>query len=139
MTDGDHYASYADVRAALMNSSLGVNGATMYNDTALEYALDVTMDEIHMELDFRTTKVTDAPIVNVLRKIQVEVIFMMILTARHTQQNNLADPGSIQGFWQITPAFTREHMRKLRKINARLRGNDNAYLYSTRSGDEIAF
>lgn len=139
MTDGDHYASYADVRAALMNSSLGVSGATMYNDTALEYALDTTMDEIHTELGFITTKVTSAPVVNVLRKIQVEVIFMMILQARHTQQNNWADAGSIQGFWQITPAFTREHMRKLRKIREWLKGNDNVYLYSTHSGEQISF
>lgn len=139
MTDGDHYASYADVRAALMESSIGVTGGTLYNDTALEYALDVSMDEIHTELGFITSKVTTAPIVNVLRKIQVEIVFQMILQARHTNQNNLADPGSIQGFWQITPAFTREHLRKLRKIREYLKGNNNVYLYSTHTGDQISF
>jgi hypothetical protein len=139
MTDGDHYASYADVRDALMKAHIGVDGSTLYDDGALEYALDTTMDEIHTELDFRTTKVTDSPVVNVLRKIQVELIFQMILMARHVQENNLADAGAIQGFWQITPSFTREHMRKLRKINSYLRGNNNVFLYSSHTGDQISF
>jgi hypothetical protein len=139
MTDGDHYASYADVQKALMDANIGVDGGTMYDDEALEYALDTSMDEIHMELDFRTTKVTAVPIANVLRKIQVETVFQMILMARHINQNNLVDAGSIQGFWQVTPSFTREQMRKLRKINSYLRGNNNVFLYSSHTGDQISF
>jgi hypothetical protein len=137
MTDGDHYCSYADIRALLMNAAIGTSGARIYSDTALETALDITMDMIHGELDYTTTKVTTAPYVNILRNIQKDLIAMMILQARHFQENNLADAGSVMAFWQTSPTFTYAHLTSLRKIKVRLRGNTVARNFNTQTGNEV--
>jgi len=136
MADGDYYVSYDEVRHLLMNQSLGVSGARLYDDTALETALRISMGKMHQKLDYRTTKVTTEPFVSVLMGIQKDLIGMMILQARHYQDNNLADAGSVMAFWQTAPTLTFAHLTELREIKAQLRGNTVAKNYNSSTGLE---
>lgn len=137
MTDGDHYASYASVQYLYMNSGLTTSGNQMFDDTAVEEALDQTMGIMHGYLGLSTlTKLTGTVDAVELRRIQVDLVGMMILRARHFQTNNLADAGAIVGFWQITPALTKDHMRTLDRI--RERSQDTSWNFDTRSGEEVS-
>lgn len=107
-----------------MQSGIGTAGDTLYDDNALETALDLTFGLINFEIygDNTTTKVTGNYAL-ICRKIQMELIAMQILLSRQFNENNLADAGAIQGFWTIMPALTREHMRLLHKIGGAIRGH----------------
>ena len=126
----------AQAEKLLMDENIGTDGGTTYDDAALEIALDLTMDLIHMKLDFRTTKVTESPIANVLRTIQKDLIFMMILQAKHVNQNNLVDAGAVVSFWQITPALTNEHKALLKDVKVHLRTTNIAKVFDVHTGIE---
>ena len=68
--------------------------------------------------------------------IQKDLIGMMILQARHYQDNNLADAGSVMAFWQTAPTLTFAHLTELREIKAQLRGNTVAKNYNSSTGLE---
>ena len=136
MADGDHYAGYSDVQQLLSNSGIGIAGNTLYNDTSLEIALDISLAKIHNYLGIRTTtKLTNAVDVLILKGIQIELIHMRILQSRSLKENNLADHGAIQGYWSIMPDLTRGHIRQLDEV---LANNDGvAWTFDTRTGYEL--
>jgi len=137
MTDGDHYCTYANVRDLLMNQGLGTSGNTMYNDAALEAALDISMADIHAELGGITTKITLEPYLTQLKGIQRDLILQQILLARHTQNNNLASGSETLQFWQVPPTLTRDHLRKLRRIRMVINTNPVAMVYNTNTGKRL--
>ena len=136
MTDGDHYAEYKSVQELLSNAELGVADATLYNDTSMERALDITMAVIHNYLGLKTmTKVGDPVDLIVMEGIQVNLVNMQILRARNMKENNIGDFGTTIQFWSITPYLTREDKTQLDRIQRKLfSGVKN---YDIRTGREV--
>lgn len=138
MADGDYYASYDNVRHILSRAGLGVAGDTMYDDDSLETALNITQAIINKYLlGSNATMVNISGTVNqtLCRHVQINLITMMILRARHIQDNNLADGGMTVQFWTITPYLTQQDMQLLELIVLETRGV--AYGYDTRSGQKV--
>jgi hypothetical protein len=118
MASGDHYASYTDVQKVLMNAGLGVSGNTMFDDTAIEAALDITMAMIHLELDI-TSKTSTSPYADILKGIQIDMVTQYIIRARFFQDTNLADPGILNSVAGGI-AFTDDHLRMLYVIKQKI-------------------
>lgn len=114
MADGDHYAAYADVQNKLSNAGIGTAGNTLYDADSLEIALDLSQVVINTYIrgDPDGADVTGGAAV-LCKMVQIDLVFMMILQARHIQNNNLNDAGAIQSFWQITPQLTYQHKQLL--------------------------
>jgi hypothetical protein len=57
------------------------------------------------------------------------------LRARSFKDMNLADPATIQLFWNFHPKLSRDHLIALREIRDDIDGV--AWNYNTRTGDEV--
>lgn len=118
MADGDHYASYAECRARLQNAGVGTSGNTLYDDTALELALDCSMQMIHLYLDI-TTKNTTEPYASVLKHIQLDILEQQVIHGRFFKEQNLTDTG-ILGAVMAGIIFSQTHLLLLDKITRKL-------------------
>lgn len=133
MADGDHYSSYAEVKAKFMNSGLGEATNTIYNTAALDLSLDITQVWINLYVfgDADHADMTGGNAV-IAKLAQLDLVFMMILQARHMQENNLADAAAIQSYWQTSPTMTYNHKQLLDMIS--LTADGAAFAGDVRTG-----
>jgi hypothetical protein len=134
MTDGDYYATYAQVRSWFNNANLGVSGSFRLDDTAIEEGLARGYGEIHLFLN-NDTKLTNAIDLLVLKGIQVDMIAMQIKTIIALKLYE-ADSGAISAFYTISPELTRGHEKSLRRI--RNRNTTQFNTYDTRNGRKLS-
>jgi len=136
MTDGDHYAAYADVQYLLMNAGLGVAGNTLFDANAIDLGLSITLAILHGYMGLTTlTKLTQAVQAVILKGIQIDMITMMILRARALNENNISAFGETTQFWQITPYLTQAHKQMLDKMIDQNEGV--AWTFNTVTGTEV--
>jgi len=138
MADGDYYASYPDVRNLLNEQSIGGAASTLYTENSLELALSVSQAYIHQYLGLTSMACTTNPVhVATLKAIQIDLIMMRILQAKHINQNNLTEAGAIQSFWQVMPYLTNAHKQLLDRIADQLEGV--AWTFDVRTGSEVNY
>ena len=105
-------------------------------ETGLEVALLTSQAAIQFEIyqDNTTTMVT-GNYANMCKGIQINMIMMRILQARHLKENNLADSGAIQGFFRVMPAFTFEDKHTLAIIRSKVLAT--SYNFNIQTGARI--
>lgn len=109
--------------------NIGVAGSTLVTDTEIAEQLDEVDALINAYLDV-TTNVITATYATLLKKIEVDVVAMMILQIRHYRENNLAE--NVANFWSITPELTFIHKEQLMMIRQRLQSQ--TFIGNTESG-----
>lgn len=94
--------------------------------------------DINEELALDDDEINTTYFIGSIRKIEIDMISMFIMQASRMKKNN---PGeNATSYWSITPAFTREHLRKLTRIKKKIilksRGMSN--VYSRETGQRLA-
>ncbi len=89
--------------------------------------------DINEELALDDDEINTTYFIGSIRKIEIDMISMFIMQASRMKKNN---PGeNATSYWSITPAFTREHLRKLTRIKKKIilksRGMSNVYSRET--------
>jgi len=128
------YASVSEVKNRLLNANLGVSTSIVCTDTEIADLLTEADDMLNFELEI-TTNTTNASFTPILKKIAIDLVSMSILRGRHYKETTTEV--NVERYYTITPDFTREHMRRLRRIRERLRGGNNVWVFNTATGLEV--
>ena len=91
------------------------------------------MIQNYLELDAIIT--SPSRYVYTLGKIQTDIVEMFIARVRMNKEQNLL--GEAISFWQYQPAFTKEHIRTLNTIKAKLK--DPSYTFDIRTGNRVTY
>lgn len=127
------YGSADYVQKRLANANLGTAGGNRITDAQLTEMLTEVSALINIHLGGRTTDLTDEPYATALRKVCIDVVFMMILQG--DQMKDQARAENITSFWAMTPEFTPAHMQLFSAI---VQQNETfVYNYNTRTGARI--
>ena len=128
------YSTITQIQNRLANVNLGVSGAHLVTDTQIAEMQDEANATINVFLDV-DTDVTITRYVVLLRRIEIDVVAMMILQSRMFKEQNRVC--TVSNYWTVTPELTRAHEKTLRMIRNRMR-SDTAYNYSIRTGEKTS-
>lgn len=124
------------VSGTLSNVFSDDEGGLFTIDQLGESLWEVDLD-INEELALSDNEINTIYFVGSIRKIQIDIISMFIMQASRMKKNN---PGeNATSYWSITPAFTREHLRKLTRLKKKikLKEQGSSYVYSKNTGQRL--
>lgn len=127
------YATAAYAQKRLANSNLGASGGSKVDDDQMTEMIAEVSALINVHLGGKTTDVTKEPYATALRKVCIDVVFMMILQGQHMKEQSTIE--NAVGYWSITPEFTPMHMQLFSAI---VQQNETfVYNYNVRTGARV--
>lgn len=136
-----HYATYNEVKSAIMRAANRTDGSQFTDSLAtadeLIDAIQSVEEAMNNEMDLEDESVNPTRFLKILRRICCNVIAMDIMRGSRFRKVNPGEDAAT--YWQITPTFTRDDLRQLRKIGQKIRYDDEntSYVFNIDTGEQL--